>query len=135
MYSTRTRLTTAYAGLLFATMLAFGGALYFARRASALDELGSEARGEARMVLNTIIGAQANGRPLTFMSESPISGGIAQPTLAMSEALGRLPGYFLVLDPQDRLLYSSATMRLLVQADQDTVYSVARDSSVALGQT
>ncbi len=44
----------------------------------------------------------------------------------MSEVLGRLPGYFVVLDPQDRLLYSSTTLRLLDQADQDTVYGVGR---------
>ncbi|MDE3153365.1 MAG: HAMP domain-containing histidine kinase [Gemmatimonadota bacterium] len=126
MYSTRTRLTTAYAGLLFATMIAFGGALYVARRASAADELGIESRKEAHLVLNTIINAQANGRALTIISENPVSGGVTQPTQAMSEVLGRLPGYFLVLDPQDRLLYSSTTLRLLDQTDQDTVYAVGR---------
>lgn len=126
MYSTRTRLTTAYAGLLFATMMAFGGALYFARRASAFEELGIHARQEAHTVLNTIIAAQANNRVLTTISENPVSGGVVQPTPALNEVLGRLPGYFLVLDPQDRLLYSSATLRLLTQADQDTVYGAGR---------
>ena len=126
MYSTRTRLTTAYAGLLFATMLAFGGALYMARRASAIEELGIRARQEAHAVLNTIVTAQANNRQLTTISENAVSGGVTQPTPAMSEVLGRLPGYFLVLDPQDRLLYSSTTLRLLDQVDQDTVYGVGR---------
>jgi signal transduction histidine kinase len=42
----------------------------------------------------------------------------------MQEVLGRLPGYFLVLDPQGRLLYSSVALRLLSQIDQDTVYAI-----------
>lgn len=126
MYSTRTRLTTAYAGLLFATMLAFGGALYFARRASAAEELTAEARKEADLVLNTIISAQAAGRVLTVITQTPGFGPVTQSTPAMSQVLGSVPGYFLVLDPQDRLLYSSTTLRLLDPADQDTVYTIGR---------
>ncbi len=123
MYSTRTRLTTAFAGLLFATLIAFGGALYYARRTSAVEELSALARDEAQQVLNTVITAQANGRELTVISVNPVTGPGTLATQAMSEALGRLPGYFLVLDPQGRLLYSSTSLRLMEQTDQDTVYA------------
>ncbi|HEY5220325.1 MAG TPA: hypothetical protein VIJ16_10985, partial [Gemmatimonadaceae bacterium] len=71
MYSTRTRLATAYAGLLLATMVAFGGALYLARRASAVDELTMRADEDAHVVLNIIAAAQANGRKLTIVSDNP----------------------------------------------------------------
>jgi signal transduction histidine kinase len=124
MYSTRTRLTTAFAGLLFATMLAFGGALYFARRSAAVEDLSAQSYNEAVLVLNTIVTAQANGRQLTVISDNPVTGPGTQATPAMQEVLGRLPGYFLVLDPQGRLLYSSVALRLLSQIDQDTVYAI-----------
>ncbi|MDE3172787.1 MAG: HAMP domain-containing histidine kinase [Gemmatimonadota bacterium] len=132
MYSTRARLTTAYAGLLFATMLAFSAALYVGRRVSARDELAARARAEARLVLNTIVSAQDDGQVLTtVVSGNPLSGPVIQSTKQMAEVLDRVPGYFLVLDPQDRLLYSSSTLQLYSHADQDTVYSVGR--SVPIG--
>ena len=43
MWSTRARLAAAYALLLFATLIAFCAAVYFARRASAFQELGERA--------------------------------------------------------------------------------------------
>jgi signal transduction histidine kinase len=125
MYSTRARLTTAYAGLLLATMTAFSAALYVGRRVSARDELAAHAQAEARLVLKTIIDAQAGGAVLTtVVSGNPLSGPVIQSTKAMGDVLDRVPGYFLVLDPQDRLLYSSATLQLYSHSDQDTVYSV-----------
>ncbi len=126
MNSTRTRLTTAYAGLLFATMIAFGAALYAARRASAIDELSARARDQAQTVLHIIVAAQAGGQQLTTILSRPITGPVIQPMPAMNELLAHVPGYFIVLDPQDRILYSSTTLRLFAQVDQDTVYNVGR---------
>ncbi|HEY5220395.1 MAG TPA: HAMP domain-containing sensor histidine kinase, partial [Gemmatimonadaceae bacterium] len=56
--------------------------------------------------------------------DNPVLGPVIQSTQAMDEALGRLPGNFLVLDPQNGLLYSSAAVRMLGQADQDTLYVI-----------
>ncbi|HVA56698.1 MAG: HAMP domain-containing sensor histidine kinase [Gemmatimonadaceae bacterium] len=126
MYSTRTRLTTAYAGLLFATMIAFSAALYFGRRLAANDELAIQAHAEADLVLQTIVNAQRNGRVLTTVLVNPLTGPVIQPTKAMAEELDQVPGFFLLVDPQDRLLYSSTTLQLFSHRDQDTVYTVGR---------
>ncbi|HUX33010.1 MAG TPA: HAMP domain-containing sensor histidine kinase [Gemmatimonadaceae bacterium] len=126
MYSTRTRLTTAYAGLLFATMIVFSAALYFGRRVSAHDELAIRARQQALLVLQAIVNAQENGRVLTVVANNPLSGPVIQSTQAMGDVLDRVPGFFLVLDRQDRLLYSSSTLQLYTHTDQDTVYNAGR---------
>ncbi len=130
MYSTRTRLTTAYAGLLFATMIGFSAALYFGRRVAARDDLAIQAGAEADLVLQTILNAQRNGRVLTTVSTNSLTGPVVQPTTVLAEVLDRVPGFFLLIDPQGRLLYSSSTLQLFSHADQDTVYSVGRTLGV-----
>ncbi|HET7632959.1 MAG TPA: HAMP domain-containing sensor histidine kinase [Gemmatimonadaceae bacterium] len=122
MYSTRTRLTAAFAGLLLGTMLVFGAALYLARRAEGQDELRGVASAQARRVIDALTAARASGQELTIIAANPLNGPATRATPTMLLILTRLPGYFLVADVQGRLLYSSVGLRLLPQADQDAVY-------------
>ncbi len=126
MYSTRTRLTTAYAGLLFATMLAFSAAVYAGRRLAARDDLAMQALAEANVVMQTMVAAQRNGHVLTTVSADSATGLVIQPTKEMATVLDQVPGFFMLIDFQGRLLYSSSLLRLFGRADRDTVYAAGR---------
>lgn len=121
MWSTRARLTAAYAGLLFATLAAFCAAVYLARRASAYQELGARAARAAGQVLGSMAAAERSGTRLTARD----SLGTVSPLPELRNVLEPLPGYFLVLDAQSRLLYSSFAVRQLPPADQDDLNAVA----------
>src|SRR5438067_12123588 len=134
MWSTRARLAAAYAGLLFVTLAAFCAAVYFARRASADQELGQRASRAADQVLQTIAAAERSGKRVTARDSSlvvsstnapPPNAGVCRtanvcrwivtvsPTPELRNALETRPGYFLVLDKDSRLLYSSFAVRQL----------------------
>lgn len=121
MWSTRARLAAAYALLLFATLIAFCAAVYFARRATAYQELGERAGRAAEQVLATMAQAERSGKRLS----SRDSLGTVTPLPELRNVLEPRPGYFLVLDAQSRLLYSSFAIRQLPQDDQDDLNAVA----------
>ena len=110
MWSTRARLAAAYAGLLFVTLLAFCAAVYFARRASSYQELGVQAARNAELVLRTMVIAQRAGKRLTSLDSSRSA---VSPQPDLRNTLEPLPGYFLVLANDNRLLYSSSAVRQL----------------------
>jgi two-component system, OmpR family, sensor kinase len=126
MWSTRARLAAAYAGLLFATLAAFCAAVYFARRASSYQELGQRAARAAEQVLSTMVSAQRAGKRLTARDTSGVDV-VVSPLPDLRNTLESRPGYFLVLDQQSRLLYSSFSVRQLPTDDQDDLNAVALD--------
>jgi len=134
MWSTRARLAAAYAGLLLATLLAFSAAVYFARRASAYQELGQRAVRAADQVLHTIANAERSGKRLTTRdstkearegSSDSMWVYTVSPLPELNSTLATRPGFFLVLDERSRLLYSSFAVRQLFTPDQDTINTVA----------
>ena len=133
MWSTRARLAAAYAGLLFATLVAFCTALYFARRTAAYEQLGQRAVRAADQVLAVMRNAEQSGRPLTMLDSTrgfgPDSARIytVRALSQMRATLEPRPGYFIVLDNQDRLLYSSFALRQLSEVDQQQINTVALD--------
>src|SRR6476660_8622726 len=114
MASTRARLTVSYALVLLGTMVAFGASIWTERRSGVENELGREALRVADNVFFTI---QSSPTRLTFDS-SATSGAIFKSTKDLADVLDPVPGYFMVLDKQGKLLYSSALMRLLSGDDQ-----------------
>jgi two-component system OmpR family sensor kinase len=124
MWSTRARLAAAYAGLLFATLAAFCAAVYFARRASAYQELGTRAVWAADQVLQTMVVAERSGKKLTERALRDTSL-VVTPQPELRSTLEARPGYFLVLDEKSRLLYSSFAIRQLPPDDQDHINQVA----------
>ena len=148
MWSTRARLTAAYAGLLLATLVVFSAALYFARRASAYQDLGTRASQAAEEVLRTIAAAERGGKRLTVRDSLQLlattnappefpeicaTAGACRwniavsPTGELRNALEPRPGYFLVLDEKSRLLYSSFAFRQLPRDEQADLNAVAID--------
>jgi signal transduction histidine kinase len=115
MASTRARLTVSYALVLLGTMVAFGAAVWAERRSSVETELGREALRVADNVFFTI---QSSPTRFIFGDSSASSGAIFKSTKDLADALDPVPGYFMVLDKQGKLLYSSALMRLLSGDDQ-----------------
>ena len=126
MWSTRARLAAAYAGLLFATLVTFCGAVYFARRASAYQELGRRAVRAADLVLAQLAAIERSGKRLTTRDSTGGSVTVS-PQSELRNILEPLPGYFLVLDQQRRLLYSSFAVRQLPTDDQDDLNSIGID--------
>ncbi|MEX2177990.1 MAG: HAMP domain-containing sensor histidine kinase [Gemmatimonadaceae bacterium] len=146
MWSTRARLAAAYSGLLLATLVAFSMAVYLARRASTYQQLGVRAQRSAAQVLAVIRNAEQAGLPLTVRDSSRRAGESGSdstelvkvsPLPQLRATLEPLPGYFLVLDDRNLLLYSSFAIRLLSPADQQEInrFSVAElvpDGSAAI---
>src|SRR5215218_1818468 len=119
MTSTRARLTLSYAFVLLGTMVAFGMALWKGRSKDAIQQqVGQEAFRVADNVLFTIKNAQFAGKRLTFVDTTNVEKGLVKSTRELSDVLDPLPGYFMVLDRNGRLLYSSALMRSLSGDDQ-----------------
>lgn len=125
MSSTRTRLALAFAATIVATLVAFAVALYYARRADAYQQLGQRAHEVATDVLGTIRSAQLAGKRLTFIERSPEFGPVVRSTQELGELLAPRPGFFLVLDSQDKLLFPSAAVQLLSPDAQDALFDVA----------
>jgi signal transduction histidine kinase len=118
MASTRARLTVSYAFVLLGTMVAFGTALWIGRSKEALQqELGREAFRVADNVQMTIQAADAAKRSSSGDSAS-VAGPVINSMKELAEILDPLPGYFMVLNQQGKLLYSSTLMRLLSGDDQ-----------------
>ena len=124
MWSTRARLAVAYAGLLVGTLIVFSTAVYFARRASAYQDLGGRAVALAHEVLQEMGNSERSGKRL---SERVVREGdtVVSPLPALRATLEPHPGYFLVLDEKNRLLFSSFALRQLPQFDQDSLNSTA----------
>lgn len=135
MWSTRARLAAAYAGLLFATLVAFCVAVYFARRASTYQQLGTRAQRSADQVLQAMAATERVGKRLTAREPS----GSVRPQPEMRSTLETRPGYFLVLDDTSRLLYSSFAFRQLPAGDQVLINQAAvnllpgREAAVVAG--
>jgi two-component system, OmpR family, sensor kinase len=146
MWSTRARLAAAYAGVLFATLLAFCAALYLARRASAYQELGQRASSAGDQIVRAMTAAEQAGKRLVTRDSVRVLTGTSEPVAdttvcakagacrwdvrvspqpELRNVLEPMPGYFLVLDAQQRLLYPSFAMRQLPIADQDSLNKVA----------
>jgi len=136
MWSTRARLAAAYAGLLFATLAAFCAAVYFARGASAYQDLGQRAVRAADQVIRAMTTVEKSGKRLTTRDSTlqqregrrdSVWVFTVSPLTEMRNTLEPLPGYFLVLDAQRRLLYSSFAVRQLPTDDQDDLQQIGID--------
>lgn len=133
MWSTRARIAAAYGGLLIVTLLAFILAVFVARRSAAFEELaafGIQADLTADGVLRAMANAEVTGRPLTTRdstltlredSRDSVWTSTVRSRSYMPQLLDGWPGFFLVLDDQSRLLYSSSAMRRLPTEDQQNV--------------
>ena len=121
--STRGRLTAAYGMLVMGTLIVFAIAFSSIYRVRA-NEVALDAQRQADSIASTIRALQAAADTLISLDTTQ-SPPIARPTRTLIDALNRLPGYFLVFNNLDRLLYVSGPMRQLTPDDQVAVNKVA----------
>jgi two-component system OmpR family sensor kinase len=114
MASTRARLTVSYATVLVGTLIAFSIAILAERKSLARDDLGREA---LRVADNVFFTLQATPQRL-FAVDSTANGLVVRSTKELGDVLDPVPGYFMILDRQGRLLYTSVLMRLLSGDEQ-----------------
>ncbi|HKG93469.1 MAG TPA: HAMP domain-containing sensor histidine kinase [Gemmatimonadaceae bacterium] len=122
MPSIRMQLTSAYAGALIGTMVAFAAVLWGARRASGYRDLEVEVANRADQALAIIERAVESSEPVTVVSDTLI-GPVVTPRLKAS--LEGVPDYVLVLDERGRTLYSSFAHRQLDAEDRFLLDSAA----------
>jgi len=84
------------------------------------------------VIISTIRAAQATGRQLTRV-DTVGNTRVVVATQALAALLDPVPGYFLLFDSQDKLLYSSVLVRLLPQDDQESVLTTAIRLTSELG--
>jgi two-component system, OmpR family, sensor kinase len=118
MPTIRAKLTTAYAGLLLGTMLAFGGVVYVARRATSYNELAQEAALHGDFTLNLL----RRINPIVVVPDSLV-GPLMSPRL--SAILDGLPGYTVIIDSNGRAIYISPSIQRMSQGDKDAVMDAA----------
>src|SRR4051812_32979511 len=106
MATLRARLTVAYGFALVGCMIVFAIALYFARSLSGPGELGPLAYEQADQIIATLHSAKDAGIDLTVERPCPEQreGRCVYASPKATELLERVPGYFLVFDPDDRQL-------------------------------
>jgi two-component system, OmpR family, sensor kinase len=127
--SLRARLTVAYAFALVGSLIVFAAALYFARTARGLQELGPVALMQGDRALAYLRAANQQGTPLTVEREAGEGAGRhgtrVYATEEMRSLLERVPGYFIVYDRDDRQIYSSIGLRQLPPDDRAAIDEAA----------
>jgi signal transduction histidine kinase len=119
MMPTRARLTVSYGVLLLATMITFVVALLVGQSKSATQAaIMANAFRVADSVVLTLQSGQRLHPKLTSTDSSNKSSPQTKGTKELGDLLDPLPGYFMVLDPAGKQLYTSTLMRLLSGDDQ-----------------
>ncbi|HEX5970563.1 MAG TPA: hypothetical protein VFY85_01485, partial [Gemmatimonadaceae bacterium] len=127
MATLRARLTVAYAFALVGSLVVFAVALYVARSARGIQQLGPVALAQGDRALSYLRAATLQGDTLTTLrrvGEGPndlrVSG-----TEELRSLLERVPGYFIVYDKDDRQIYSSIGIRQLPAEDRAAIDETA----------
>jgi signal transduction histidine kinase len=128
--STRGRLTGTYTVLLLATLIVFSiglSAMRDARAGSTVAGVRATADSITASIrqLQQAFPVQPESALTNTMYNSTTGRPVAASSGRLRRALNRIPGYFLVFNDQNELLYASAPMNALSAADQDAVNRVA----------
>jgi two-component system OmpR family sensor kinase len=117
MASTRARLTVSYGLVLLGTMVVFAISVLAGRRSGSRDQLAREAFRVADNVWS-ILQSPPDARPLTYVDTTNFTTPTIRPTNELAGVLDPIPGYFMLLDQQGKLLYPSTLIRQLSGDDQ-----------------
>ena len=123
MASTRARFTISYVTLAMGAVIAFAVAVWGARRTVAQEQLVAEAQSYADRLLEDLRAAKAASVPLT-LDDSTNTGGV-KPSIELRNYLDKKPGYFIVIGPNDQVLYNSVQIRMLAPTDGDSLLQYA----------
>ncbi|HEX4681121.1 MAG TPA: HAMP domain-containing sensor histidine kinase [Gemmatimonadaceae bacterium] len=124
--STRGRLTVSYAAMLMATIVVFAVAVWSERRSQENADLAGLAYDDAESMANSLRRAQERDslHPLTNIDTSHRPA-VARAAAALVDTLTRYPGYFIVFNNQDTVLFASPSIRELSPDDRATFDSAA----------
>src|SRR5438067_718674 len=105
MASTRTRFTISYVTLSMGVVIAFAVAMWSARKTVAQDQLVSQAQSFADHLLSDIRLSKAAGlQPTVADTANP---GAVKLSPQLRNYLDTRPGYFILIGPNDQVLYNS----------------------------
>ena len=121
MASPRVRFTLSYIALLMGTMVAFAFALWIDRHDKATEQVAVAAEAMGDALIASIEDARASGRKLTYIDSTPFGGPTVHSTLELGKLLDPDPEYFMVIGSQGQALYESERIRLLSDADRETL--------------
>lgn len=122
MASTRARFTVSYVTLAMGTVIAFAVAVWGARQTVAQEQLVGEAQSYADRLLADLRAAKVASIPLTLGDSSSPSGVSNE----LRNYLDKKPGYFIVIGPNDQVLYNSSLIRMLAPTDGDSLLQYAK---------
>ena len=124
MASTRARFTVSFVMIAMGAVLAFSVAVWSARQTVGRDELIAQAQSFADRLIADIRASQAAGFRVTVADSS------APADVALSRELRNFldqkPGYFILIGPNDQVLYNSVLIRMLAPTDGDSLLQYAK---------
>jgi two-component system OmpR family sensor kinase len=132
MSSLRARLTTQYSLVLAATVTVFAASVYVAHDSTvtrtAVAEGAARAGLRAELALRILRRESATGEKITVTPE-------AQFNSTVRELLDVIPGYLIVVGPEDRILFQSLPVKQLGFDDANALGAVAQHLTSATGWT
>ncbi len=124
MRSIRTRLTTAYAAAMIATLVLYSLALLTVRRMTLMDELRQRVENEADQVVRAVNLARSSGTEPVVAEDDPLAG--PRVSVRMRAFLSLLEGYVLVQDSTGYDIYASPAVQALSLEARDAFSKSAR---------
>ena len=128
MRSIRTRLTTAYAAAMMATLLLFSIAVLGVRRMTLIDELYEQVDREADQVVRAVNLARSSGMEAVIAEDDPLA--VPRVSLRMKAFLSLIEGYVLVQDSTGYDIYASPAVQALNVEARDRFSDAARKAVV-----
>lgn len=128
MRSIRTRLTTAYAAAMMATLLLFSIAVLGVRRMTLIDELYQQVDREADEVVRAVNLARSSGMEAVIAEDDPLA--VPRVSLRMKAFLSLIEGYVLVQDSTGYDIYASPAVQALNVEARDRFSEAARKAVV-----
>jgi two-component system, OmpR family, sensor kinase len=128
MRSIRTRLTTAYAAAMMATLLLFSIAVLGVRRMTLIDELYQQVDREADQVVRAVNLARSSGMEAVIAEDDPLA--VPRVSLRMKAFLSLIDGYVLVQDSAGYDIYASPAVQALNVEARDRFSDAARKAAV-----
>jgi two-component system OmpR family sensor kinase len=122
--SIRTRLTTAYAAAMIATLVLYSLALLTVRRMTLMDELRQRVENEADQVVRAVNLARSSGTEPVVAEDDPLAG--PRVSVRMRAFLSLLEGYVLVQDSTGYDIYASPAVQALSLEARDAFSESAR---------
>lgn len=124
MLSIRTRLTTAYAAAMMATLLLYSVALLTVRRMTLLNELGEHVEVEVSKAVQAVNLARSTGTEPVVAQDDPLA--VRSVSMRMRAFLSLLDGYVLVQDSTEYDIYASPAVQALTVEARDAFSAAAR---------